>query len=188
MSKSLNLGYFLTPCIKYVSKISVCMNISLHINLLIRDNAHYIILNTVQSARMFPRTVVLISFVLHVFNCNITRNTDGTVDVSLAQGVIRGEVRKSARNNAFVLVKSIPYAEPPVGSLRWMPPKPAESWTGLRDGRVDAPLCTQGSPDGTIVGDEDCLMLNVYFPVQETEIRFLPVMVWIHGGGFVGDC
>ena len=91
------------------------------------------------------------------------------------------------RNSEFIAVKNIPYAEPPIGLLRWMAPKAAGAWSGLRNGRVDPPSCTQGTLDGTVVGQEDYLMLNVFTPVQQSDATLLPVMVWIKGGGFIGD-
>ena len=67
---------------------------------------------------MFRRSVLLLSFLLYVCEGNLTRNTDGTVDVSSSQGIIRGKVKKSMRNSEFIAVKNISYAEPPIGWLR----------------------------------------------------------------------
>lgn len=85
--------------------------------------------------------------------------------------------------------KGIPFAAPPVGSLRWRAPQPAESWSGVRDASAfghdcmqlpfahdDAPLATTPS--------EDCLYVNIWRPAG-SEGKALPVMVWIYGGGFV---
>jgi carboxylesterase type B len=77
----------------------------------------------------------------------------------------------------------IPYAQPPVGALRWEPPQPAASWTGVRSARFYGNECTQaGNPP---VNTEDCLYLNVYAPAVIPAGAKLPVLFWIHGGGNV---
>jgi para-nitrobenzyl esterase len=88
----------------------------------------------------------------------------------------------------------IPYAEPPVGELRWRAPQPLLPWTGTREALAFGASCPQfasavggdaSAEPGTLVGDEDCLTLNVYAPAlagPAADAR-LPVMVWIHGGG-----
>lgn len=86
-----------------------------------------------------------------------------------------------------VVFKGIPYAAPPTGELRWMPPAPAASWSGTRNTTAFGPICPQAKRPGLsalINGDppqsEDCLSLNVWAPKN---VRHAPVMVWIHGGG-----
>ncbi|XP_003510991.1 liver carboxylesterase-like isoform X1 [Cricetulus griseus] len=91
----------------------------------------------------------------------------------------------------------IPFAKPPVGSLRFAPPEPPEPWSGVRDGTSYPAMCLQ-SDIMTIGGakemnllmhpvsmSEDCLYLNIYTPAHAHEGSNLPVMVWIHGGGLV---
>jgi para-nitrobenzyl esterase len=84
--------------------------------------------------------------------------------------------------------RGIPYAEAPVGELRWAPPQPAEPWTGERDASSYGPACLQAPRESAgLVGpiddtDEDCLTLNVSRPATGDD---LPVMVWIHGGAFL---
>ena len=74
----------------------------------------------------------------------------------------------------------IPYASPPVGSLRWRPPASVACWTGVRPATAFGAMCPQQGTDGGINGDEDCLTLNVF---AKQGARGRPVMVWIHGGG-----
>jgi len=77
----------------------------------------------------------------------------------------------------------IPYAAPPVGALRWQPPHPAASWSGVRAATQFAPHCPQlAGPFGLASTSEDCLYLNVFTPRAGAHH---PVMVWIHGGALV---
>jgi para-nitrobenzyl esterase len=83
----------------------------------------------------------------------------------------------------------IPYAAPPVGNLRWVPPQPRGQWQGVLDATQFGNYCTQPDGAGGTFGDEDCLTLNVYRPHQmknANQTGGVAVMVWIHGGGLAG--
>lgn len=137
------------------------------------------------------------------------------VTVSLAQkappvvridsGQLQGVV-----NNGVVSYKGIPFAAPPLGELRWRPPQPAASWTGIRQasefgadcmqGRFGPPPPATGAPrsgstapaappapaSAMSAPSENCLFVNVWTPVTAKPGAKLPVMFWIYGGGFVG--
>jgi len=89
------------------------------------------------------------------------------------------------------IFKGIPFAAPPVGEFRWRPPQPVTPWEGVRDAKEFGPSCAQagfGGKPGTISqgSSEDCLYLNVWKPSGVKPGAKLPVMMWIHGGAFVG--
>ncbi|VVC41621.1 Carboxylesterase type B, conserved site,Carboxylesterase, type B,Carboxylesterase type B [Cinara cedri] len=116
----------------------------------------------------------------------------GTKDVlQIHQGQIKGSVLKSRDGREFYAFQGIPYAKPPIGDLRFKEPVPAESWKGILNTNTQPNICIQKNlfmyqTLNEIIGDEDCLYLNVYTPriPKFGDYRRLPVMVWIPGGGF----
>src|SRR3954453_12492322 len=97
------------------------------------------------------------------------------------EGLTDGEV---------AVFRGIPFAAPPVGELRFRAPRPVEPWAGVRPASEFGCWAPQNAPATTLSGQlpgtqaEDCLSLNVWTPAADSARR--PVMVWIHGGGFIG--
>jgi para-nitrobenzyl esterase len=107
-----------------------------------------------------------------------TAEAGSPVEIVTAQGTVRGVALLG-----YSEFLGIPFAAPPVGGLRWVWPQPPSAWSGVRDATQFGNVCPQPSTDGNgntvLIGDEDCLTLNLYVPDGAAA---LPVMVFIHGG------
>jgi para-nitrobenzyl esterase len=102
----------------------------------------------------------------------------------IEQGVVEG-----VTEGTVFRFLGLPYAQPPVGDLRWRAPVPPEPWDGVREAVRFGPACpqvTRASADLRVQEQsEDCMYLNVWTSELGAAAR-QPVMVWIHGGGFLG--
>uniref|UniRef100_A0A646QJ45 Carboxylic ester hydrolase n=1 Tax=Hemiscolopendra marginata TaxID=943146 RepID=A0A646QJ45_9MYRI len=131
--------------------------------------------------------VKLLKFTSCLFICSVLRMSSSTdVIVQLENGAVLGEEMTGERGNRFFSFRGIPYAQPPVGNLRFKAPVPVTSWKDLLNATRDGPSCPQGDlVTGEYMGEEDCLRLNVYTPkISEGGEHLLDVIVNIHGGGF----
>jgi para-nitrobenzyl esterase len=111
-----------------------------------------------------------------------------SLTVKTEQGKVHGKTINDGKVKAFL---GLPYAAPPVGALRWKAPQPAIKWKGDRDATKFGAHCAQGRVFEDMIfqdgeGSEDCLFVNVYAPADATDKSKLPVMFWIHGGGYAG--
>lgn len=109
--------------------------------------------------------------------------------VKTAHGVLEGTLNPATGIRMF---KGVPFAQPPVGDLRWKEPQPPQDWTGVRKADQFGPRCAQRPVFGDMnfrsngMG-EDCLYLNIWTPAKSGDAK-LPVLVYFYGGGFIaGD-
>uniref|UniRef100_A0A4X2M5D0 Carboxylic ester hydrolase n=1 Tax=Vombatus ursinus TaxID=29139 RepID=A0A4X2M5D0_VOMUR len=113
-------------------------------------------------------------------------------------GQIQGtQISVKEIDKAVNVFLGIPFAKPPVGALRFSPPQPPDSWSNVRDATSHPSMCLQDVTAllemtrvakvniSITANSEDCLYLNIYVPVHAKERAGLPVMVWIHAGGFI---
>lgn len=143
---------------------------------------------------MLKPIILLLFVIILITSCN-------TSDVTLEKqpvvvtplGTVTGYHMKTRGGRQISAFTAIPYAIPPVGELRFKAPVPIEPWSETLDATRAPPVCVQKNPyirQKDIVGQEDCLYLNIYTPMTNNDVvnKPLPVMMFIHGGGWMcGD-
>ncbi|CAH1794496.1 unnamed protein product [Owenia fusiformis] len=121
-----------------------------------------------------------------------------TVFHTIKDGGLRGFLQYSTgqQGKPIFTFRNIPYAAPPLGDLRFKPPQKNKPWSGVRDATEKAKECPQDPAMSDTLEEagwpieknrpmsEDCLRLDVFTPTLNEKAK-LPVMVWIHGGGFI---
>jgi len=115
--------------------------------------------------------------------------------VQTETGVVVGKIETLPHGKSVHEYLGIPYAEPPIGQLRFAAPKPVKPWLGTKDATEFGASCPQpffpiskGTEDivkaAEVIMSEDCLFLNIFVPSTIKADEKMDVMVWIHGGGF----
>jgi para-nitrobenzyl esterase len=142
------------------------------------------------SAKTFSRvTRILVCSLAGLAAVGAATAQQTTTVVQVDSGQLQG-----AMEDGVVSYKGIPFAAPPAGDLRWRPPQPVAPWTGVRPASEFGANCMQGrfgppqaaGANAAPAPSENCLFLNVWRPASAAARARLPVMVWIHGGGFTG--
>ena len=130
-------------------------------------------------------------YALCIFGILIVISSSAMADpltIKTQQGKVHGKPINEGKVRAFL---GIPYAAPPLGELRWKAPAPFAAWKGVREAVSYGPRCMQAPVFEDMVfqdggQSEDCLFLNVFTPATAKPKAKLPVMFWIHGGGYAG--
>lgn len=118
----------------------------------------------------------------------IENSKNVNLNVRISQGTVVGIEEVLPNGNPMYCYKGIPYAHPPVGTLRFQAPLPLDKFpTDLWDATKERDVSFQKDPFGSLTGAEDCLFLNVYTPVKNKHRNDsnLSVMIWLHGGAFL---
>ncbi|KAL6428890.1 hypothetical protein ACFW04_008014 [Cataglyphis niger] len=136
--------------------------------------------------------LIKLSIVLFCLSSAVLANSDEAAPrVKIPLGGLKGYYKISQNGRKYEAYEGIPYALPPIGKLRFKPPRQIPAWIGELSATKFGSPCIQYSqqpqdPTDKVEGAEDCLYLNIYVPVREKAENniSMPVLFWIHGGAF----
>ncbi|CAH0703530.1 unnamed protein product [Spodoptera exigua] len=141
---------------------------------------------------MFKPIVIFVALnlLLSIYVSDVKSEKQPVVRTPL--GEVAGYYMQTRGGRQIAAFTAIPFAVPPVGDLRFKAPVPVEPWQETLDATKVSPVCVQRNPytrQEEIVGQEDCLYLNIYTPITDNDVgekkKLLPVMVFLHGGGWM---
>ncbi|XP_026486244.2 carboxylic ester hydrolase-like [Vanessa tameamea] len=122
-----------------------------------------------------------------LFNCRFfgTSSAMNNAIVTVKEGKLQGTIQNLPDGTKYYSFKGIPYAQPPIGKLRFKAPKPLMPWNGILKAIDHGPVCPQTDllTRNILEGSENCLFLNIYTQSLQSDSK-IPVMIFIHGGGF----
>ncbi|XP_055477082.1 liver carboxylesterase 1-like isoform X2 [Psammomys obesus] len=149
----------------------------------------------------WPFTMWLLALALASLNtCMALGHPSGPPVVDTVHGKVLGKyISLEGFTQPVAVFLGVPFAKPPLGSLRFAPPQPSDPWSFVKNATSYPPMCSQITGVGPVLSDvftnqlenvlleysEDCLYLNIYSPTDLTSNDRLPVMVWVHGGGLL---
>ena len=145
---------------------------------------------------MKSRTLLTLVFVVLLSSCGLEKKQSPSTDTVESVVAVEGGLISGLQNEekSVAVFKGIPYAQPPLASLRWKPPQAVSPWEGIKDCTSFQASPIQPNPAPFYMWSEeflipkkpiseDALYLNIWAPTQKSE-KGSPVLVWIHGGGF----
>ncbi|KAF7264194.1 hypothetical protein GWI33_000484 [Rhynchophorus ferrugineus] len=136
-------------------------------------------------------SVVLVSVLFSISAIDLDEN----LQVETKNGIVQGLREQTQSGHMFYSFSGIPFAQPPIGDLRWRSPKPSTNWEGVLDATHEGSCCVAPQEDSVkyiqfiFKGSEDCLYLNIFTPEHPKLVTsLLPVYIFIHGGGYFAGC